>query len=107
MSAPDEDDDFRSAADDPTAMWDDAALKEAGLDELAGRTDARDAAGPATSYGVRGDRRNSVEIGDREGAGSSRGAAPKARGGGLSWPVTVILALALGVAVYFLVRMLR
>jgi hypothetical protein len=106
VASPDEDDDFRSAADDPTAMWDDAALKEAGLDELAGRTDARDAAGPATSYGVRGDRRNSVELGDREDARSSRGAAPKARGG-LSWPVTVILALALGVAVYFLVRMLR
>ena len=106
MSSPDEDDDFRSAADDPTAMWDDAALKKAGLDELAGRTDTRDAAGPATSYGVRGDRRHSVVVDGPEKQGARR-AGPLARAGGLSWPVTVILALALGVAVYFLVRMFR
>lgn len=90
-------------------MWDDAALKEAGLDELAGRTDARDAAGPATSYGVRGDRRHSVVIEDgREGERAPQGAGKRTRsGGGLSWPITMILALALGLAVYFLVRMLR
>jgi len=98
----DDDDDFKSAADDPTAMWDDEALRAAGMSHP-GKGESR-AATPATRPSVGGDSREKVIVGRR----SSGPAGPaRAASGGLSWPLTLLLAIALGVAVYFLVSYLR
>lgn len=102
----DEDDDERSAADDPTAMWDEDALRQAGMADIAGRTDTREAAGPATSYGVRGDARDKVVVGRTEAAPAPPARTP-GQPGGLSWTLTIILAGVLGVAVYLIVRLLK
>lgn len=102
------------AADDPTAMWDEGALREAGMEEVANR--AKSMPPPAaTGPAVGGDSRRSVVVGtggDAAGPESAdRTPRPRRRpsqpDAGLSWPITIALAIALGVAVYFLVRLIR
>ena len=77
-----------SAADEPTAMWDEDSLREAGLD-LGARSSSR----PRS-----------------RGTGTDPGLSRMPRrqaSGGLSWTLTILLALALGAAVFFAVRALR
>lgn len=96
----------KSAADDPTAVWDEQALRDAGLDEL---RDEQAVAAPATGPDVKGDSTQSVVVG-RGGAPGFRARQQATRpppSQGLSWPMTIALALALGAAVYFLVRLLQ
>ena len=104
-----------SAADDPTAMWDEGELRAAGMDEVADRAKSLPPAA-ATGPDVKGDVRQSVVVGDEKPGASPQAqqAAPRPRPrrsadatGGLSWPITIGLAIALGLAVYFLVKLLR
>lgn len=101
-----------SAADDPTAMWNEDDLREAGMEEVAKRAESLPPPA-ATGPEVRGDVRQSVVVGDERPAPQAQRAAPRPRPGparpsaGLSWPVTIGLAVALGLVVYFLVRLVR
>lgn len=84
----------RWAADEPTAMWDEDALRREGLDPaLAPERPA------ATKPDVRGPEPAKVEAG----AGAASG-APTA---GLSWLATFTLAALVAAVVYVVVRMLR
>jgi hypothetical protein len=91
----DEDDTGQHAADEPTAMWDEEALAKLGL-----ATSSAPKAAPAKGPGLA----VSVETATPA-ATASGGAKPKSPV--LGWVVTLALALALGVAVYFVVRALR
>ena len=111
---PDEDEEGpeppRWAADEPTAMWDESSLKEAGYEKLAEHRAVapRGESGPATRREVGGDAGDRVEV-SRELTGGHR-AQPgpsKSAGSSISWVLTIGIAVALGVAVYFLVRFLR
>ncbi|MEM9194453.1 MAG: hypothetical protein AAGF12_35075 [Myxococcota bacterium] len=89
-----EEESFKSQADDPTDVWDEAALRAAGI-ELPGM-----AKQPATSP-------RNPEASDSVQVSDSIAPPPESKRPGLSWPLTLGLATILGVAVYFLVRMLR
>lgn len=99
----------RWAADEPTAMWDDSALEGAGYDQLAKDRAARPraATGPATEREVRGEDRSAVKVSSElTGAQRLQPAASNEKRS-LSWAITIACALALGVAVYLVVRLLR
>jgi len=77
-----------SAADAPTAVWDEESLRAAGV-EMPAQEEAKQGTAPPQ-----------IEtVSDTGGMGR--------RAGGLSWPLTIALAVGLGLAVYFLVRFLR
>jgi hypothetical protein len=100
----------RWAADEPTAVWDESLMKDAGYDELAEHRSAapRAESGPATGREVGGDRNVGVQVSKELTGGHPAQPGPvKKSGGGLSWALTLAVAVALGVAVYFLVRFLR
>lgn len=115
--------DLSSGADEPTAMWDEASLREAGFNSVAQLEQQSDAtpgapanpgAAPEAPKGpsilVEGMPDASEVI--RTPAGTIRPTAgtravPKRPSSGLSWPVTVGLAIALGGLVYLVVRLLR
>lgn len=91
-----------------TAVWDEDAARQHGF-EIAPKT-----VGPATVPDVKGDDRSSVvvsrDVTGRHAAQPAKPPAPTAAGGpggGLSWPVAIALALGVGVAVFFIVRLLR
>jgi hypothetical protein len=96
----------RWAADEPTAMWDDKALRDEGYPGVADAAPGIAPSGPATGPDVGGhERANVVSKG-----GAQQGGAPApalAAGGGLSWPLTIAIATLVAVVVYFAVRMLR
>ncbi len=93
-------------------MWDDAEMRGAGFNDLAThREKAPEAArAPATEKDVRGEDARGVHV-EQERPNPPPNqpavAAPLGRSGGISWVMTFSLAIALGVAVYFLVRFLR
>jgi hypothetical protein len=103
----------RWAADEPTAMWDDSALNDAGFAELMKdrQERPREATGPATNRAAGG----SSEAGKIEVTGTHpqpsapRPASAPQRSGpsALSWALTVALAIGIGVVVFFVVRALR
>lgn len=99
----------RWAADEPTAMWDESSLKDAGYDQLAEHREKtpRAESGPATGRGVGGDREQGVYVSRELTGGHAAQGAPKAVTSGISWALTVGIAIALGVAVYFLITFLR
>lgn len=115
--SPDHEDlaDISTAADDPTAVWDEAAMREAGLGELADKPPPAAETAPATKPGVKGEDRSSVVVSVAPQGRTSLGPAlrpsiapvPKKKGGGLTWPVTFVLAAFLFAAVFALVRFLR
>lgn len=89
----DEDDDFLHAADEPTAMWDEGSLRDLGLDIPLEQKET----GPATT-GTGAHRAIGVEL----------TTPPKSQGSQImQWVVTILLAVGLGVGVFFLVRMFR
>ncbi len=113
MSKDDDDPDGpRWAADEPTAMWDESAMADSGYQDLAkDRTEKpRNETGPATGREVKGDVAAKVAVsaeltGGHKAAPATPPSSP--RSGALSWVITVVLAVALGGAAYFLVRLLR
>jgi hypothetical protein len=101
----------RWAADEETAMWDESAMRESGFGDLAQDREAkpRSETGPATTKEFGGDDKAKVKLGANVTGGHQQmpAAAPKSSGpSALSWVVTVVLALAIGVAVFFVVRMI-
>ena len=116
MSNPEKPDDKPApaqwAAEEPTAMWDESAMRGQGYDALAkDREDKpREATGPATEREVRGDVKQGVEV-SRALTGThgklDRAPAPAPKASALSWVITLGIAIALGVGVFFVVRMLR
>ena len=90
----------RWAADEPTAMWDESSLRDAGYDEVAKKKVVETA--PATAPDVRGQDAANVHA-SSAGNVSARPPAPA----GISWALTFLVAGVVGVAVYFLVRLLR
>lgn len=97
------------AADEPTAVWDMETLRKAGLGDLANLPESPDAAPATPAVGMQ---RPSVIV-DEQAAAAVKTAADKplakpqreAQSG--SWWSLVIMALALGVAAYFVIRALR
>ncbi|MBX3273040.1 MAG: hypothetical protein KF729_22445 [Sandaracinaceae bacterium] len=102
---------MRWAAEEPTAMWDESFLEREGFDALLKDRAAnpREETGPATVEGAGGkSRTGSVEISSEVTGGHPAVSAPrKRRSGGLSWALTLVVAITLGFAVYALVRLLR
>lgn len=100
----------RWAADEPTAMWDESALRDQGFADAAEA--ARAASGPATAPRVGGDDRATVQAPTMPAPtlpaptmqATPRASAPS--GGGLSWPLTIAIACVVAVVVYFAVRLL-
>ena len=91
-------------------MWDESLLEQEGFDALVkDRVERpREQTGPATHQKVGGRSvTGSIELSADATGGHGAVTAPKKRGSGLSWALTFGVALALGVAVYFLVRFLR
>lgn len=78
------DDRISSMADDPTAVWDGDALASAGFDVKSGKM---------------------IEPKPAKTAREDTPRPPPRRG--LSWPVTIILAIVVGLAVYFAVLLLK
>lgn len=92
-------------------MWDESAMRSEGYADLAkDRTEKpRETTGPATERGVRGEVAAKVAV-SAELTGGHPALSKQAQPAGpsaLSWVVTIILAVALGVGVFFVVRYLR
>jgi hypothetical protein len=107
----DDDDDLDGeshAADEPTAVWDESALRAAGLSDLLKRREDEPAAAPATRS-VAPDAESSIVIDEGVTPGIPQvilaDPAPAARG--LGWGATLAIAVVLGGAVYMLIRLLR
>ncbi|MEM7608431.1 MAG: hypothetical protein AAF411_24005 [Myxococcota bacterium] len=90
------------AADEPTAMWDQAALRELGLDA----PQEQEARGPATQ-GTGRHRAVGVELAQEESGRRPKKAVeqkPSKSSGLAGWVLTAVIAVALGVAMFYLVR---
>ena len=93
----DEDSDsFSHAADEPTAMWNEESLQELALAPPSKQQESR----AATKGGSGGP---SVEVS----LGPASGQRSMSKVSGLSWGVTILLALGLGAGVYYLIRFLK
>lgn len=82
------------AADEPTAMWDEESLQDLALDAPAEQQQS----GAATRGQGGGGPSVQVELQSAGTSGPSKG---------LSWGITIFLALGLGAGVYFLIRFLK
>ncbi|MCS6798117.1 MAG: hypothetical protein NZ898_06260 [Myxococcota bacterium] len=96
------------AADEPTTVWEEAALEAAGIDPSQAGGARHEVA--ATTRDVGGDDPSKVVV--AAGPASARAAGPGSRSaegrpGGLGWGTTVVLALSVGALVYALVRWLK
>lgn len=109
----DKDDPARWAADEPTAMWDEASMKDAGFKDLAKHRAEKPRAetGPATERGVKGELATKVNVSaELTGGHKAQPAAPAPSSPSssvLSWVITGVLAIGLATAAYFAVRYLR
>ncbi len=115
--------DLSTAADDPTAVFDEGALRAAGLDVLVDNPVPDGPEKAATTPDVKGEDRSSVVVSanaknastssgsrpaaDVRPASVARPAAPPARSGGLSWTTTFLLAVVLGLVAYFAIAWLK
>lgn len=97
----------RWAADEPTAVWDESLMADEGYSELAEDREAnpREATGPATTKNVGGEDGRRVKVSPDATGGHA--AQPEGETGGVSWVITIAIALGLAVAVFLLVRYLR
>jgi hypothetical protein len=111
-----DDDSSSHAADEPTAVWDVNALREAGLAELIKKpgSDDSDPPPPATP-GVRSAQGPSIVVDEAAAGARARPGPPSAAlkqggaaaSGELGWVATLGLAAGLGAAVYALIRFLK
>ena len=97
----------RWAADEPTAMWDDSEMKAGGYDALAEDRQAkpRGETGPATGRSAGGMDDSSIQLSRGPVVQRAAAAAPR-KPGGISWVLTILLSLGLGVGVFILIRAL-
>lgn len=104
----DDDDPSAHAADDPTAMWDEDSLAALGLGRPSTES-AATASKPATASKRGANSSVEVTLGTAEDPTQGRVGhqTPASRGGGLSWSVTILLAIVLAVSVYLAIRYLR
>ena len=100
------------AADEPTAVWDESALRAAGLGDIVSRRETEKAPPPATRAPVR--RADASIVVDEAATSSAQPDAPRARltsqpaaAGGLGWAATIVIAVALGAVMYFVIRHFR
>ena len=106
------DDDLSHAADEPTAVWDVNALREAGLAELIKKPGDDDDSEPppAATPAMRGNQGPSIVV-DEAAAGARARPGPNMKSadatGELGWAATLGLAAGLGAAVYLLIRFLK
>jgi hypothetical protein len=112
----DEDDGESHAADEPTAVWDESALRAAGLSDLLTQRKSDPPPPPATKSTAPD--RPSIELSqemEMVEAGSPAGPAsepplvsePATPSGGLGWGATLALAVLLGAVVYALIRYVK
>ena len=99
------------AADEPTAVWDVNALREAGLGELIKQPGQEDSdPPPAATPAMRGNQGPSIVV-DEAAAGARARPGPNMKSttasGELGWAATLGLAAGLGAAVYLLIRFLK
>jgi len=110
----DDDDDLDGeshAADEPTAVWDESALRAAGLTDLLKRRDEPEAP-PATRAVQASSTAPSIVVDDVEtpppGVVIPADPVPQsALARGLGWGATMIVAVLLGAAVYVAIRFIR
>jgi hypothetical protein len=109
----DEDDGESHAADEPTAVWDESALRAAGLTDLLKRRESEPP--PPPSAAVRAAADPSIVI-DQGLASAPNAPAPNrvspsapdpSDGGGLGWAATIGIAVAVGAVVYLLIRLIK
>ena len=109
----DDDDDGEShAADEPTAVWDESALRAAGLSDLLHKRDSEPPPPPATSPTPSSTTDPSIVIDPSTLAPKVATPVPQstpqaANDGGLGWGATLGLAVALGAIVYALIRFVK
>jgi hypothetical protein len=108
-----DDDSSSHAADEPTAVWDVNALREAGLGDLIKQPGHEDSdPPPAATPAMRGSQGPSIVV-DEAAAGARARPGPNmkpdgtAASGELGWVATLGLAAGLGAAVYLLIRFLK
>jgi len=95
---------IRSAADDPTAVWEEDSLQQVGFSEVAG-IEGGPERGPATNPDD-ATSRPSIEISDDLLPVAGTTERPR-DAGGLSWSATIVLALGLGALVFTIFYSLR
>ena len=99
------------AADEPTAVWDESALRAAGLGDIISRREAEQPAPPATPVTPR--RADASIVIDEAVAGPppaalrAKMASQAPAGRGLGWAATIIIAVILGAVMYALIRHFR
>jgi hypothetical protein len=109
----DDDDDGEShAADEPTAVWDESALRAAGLSDLLHKRDDEPPPPPATSPTPSSTTDPSIVIDPSTLAPKVVTPVPQqapqaGADGGLGWGATLGLAVALGAIVYALIRFVK
>jgi hypothetical protein len=108
----DEDDGESHAADEPTAVWDENALRAAGLTDLLGKRDSEPPPAPATPSTA--PPRPSIELNDEMALAAGAPVEPAvfepadaAPSDGMGWPATLGLAVVLGAIVYALIRFVK
>lgn len=114
----DEDAAIRHAAEGPTAVWDTDSLRAAGLGPLFDQHGSQPPP-PATAPAAAQSDKSSIEVDGGLGAtpgptsprrdvtGDTDPPIGRGGGGGLSWVSTLLIAIAIGVAVYFAIRYLK
>jgi hypothetical protein len=92
---------LRSAADEPTAMWDEEALRREGFEALIRAPSSSNGSLPASvrSEGVE----DPAKAHGQPPATTPPSPAP---GKGLTWPVTITLAIAVAIVTFVVVRLL-
>jgi hypothetical protein len=106
----DEDDGESHAADEPTAVWDESAMRAAGLTDLIMRHQPERPLAPATPATHTGDPSIVIDqslVAKPAPAVQSIRAAPMAPRAGLSWAATLGIAIVLGGLMYLVIRLVR
>jgi len=104
------DDAITHAADEATDVWDEDSLRAAGLGDLLDQEAKADEASKAKEAKLAAPRvstDSNVQLPEADPGKGPDTLPPPPVQGGMSWAITVALAVALGVAVFFLVKMLR
>lgn len=111
---PDDDDGESHAADEPTAVWDESALRAAGLSDLLSKRDSAPPPPPATAPVSSSAQDQSIVV-DQESLVPKNPPTPVPEAperlapqeGGLGWGATLAIAVLLGALVYGLIRYLK